>query len=48
MSVYVLLKFSNKLGKNNKMIGLPSIYGHFALSLIDSIIQEHDYILFII
>ena len=29
MSVYVLLNLSNKLGKSDKMQGLPCILSHF-------------------
>ena len=42
MSIYVLLNLLNKLRKSDKMRGLPSILSFFALSLINSIIQEID------
>ena len=42
MSAHVLLNLSNKLGKSDKMRGLPSILCFFATSLINSIIQEHE------
>ena len=41
MSDHVLLNIVNKLGKRDKMRGLPSILSLFATSLINSIIQEH-------
>ena len=41
MSAHALLNLLNKLGKNDKMRGLLSIYHFFATSLINSIIQEH-------
>ena len=41
MNAHVLLNLSKKLRKNKKMQGLPSIYVFFAMSLINSIIQEH-------
>ena len=40
VSVHVLLNLLNKLGKRDKMPGLPSILSLFATSLINSI-QEH-------
>ena len=49
MSAHVLLNLLNKLGKRDKMQGLPSIlcrrafYLFFATSLINSIILEHEY-----
>ena len=43
MSTHVLLNLLNKLGKRDKMRGLPSIFLFFARSLINSIIQEHEY-----
>ena len=43
MSAHVLLKLMNELGKRDKMRGLPSILSlFFAVSLINSIIQEHE------
>ena len=42
MSAHVLLNLFNKLGKRDKMQGLPSIYLFFATSLINSKIQEHE------
>ena len=42
MSAHVLLNLLNKLGKRDKMRGLPSILSFFATSLIDSIKQEHE------
>ena len=42
MRAHVLLNLSNKLGKSDKMQGLPNIYHFFATSLINSIIQEHQ------
>ena len=39
---HVLLNLLNELGKSDKMRGLPSIYGFFATSLINSIIQEYE------
>ena len=41
MSAHVLLNLLNELGKGDKMQGLPSILSFFAMSLINSIIQEH-------
>ena len=39
----------NELGKRDKMRGLSSIYLFFAMSLINSIIQEHEcFIIFVI
>ena len=43
MSAHVLLNLLNELGKKDKMRGLPSILSIFATSLINSIIQEHEY-----
>ena len=40
MSVHVLLNFLNKLGKRDKMRGLPSIYLFFATNLMNPIIQD--------
>ena len=49
MSAHILLNLLNKLGKRDKMRGLPSILSLLATSLINSIIQEHKcLILFII
>ena len=43
MSAHVLLNLLKKLGKRDKMRGLPRIlYLFFATSLINSIIQEHE------
>ena len=42
MSAHVLLNLLNELGKSDKMRGVPSIYHVFAMSLINSIIQEHE------
>ena len=41
MSAHVLLNLLNKLGKRDKMQGLPSILSLFPASLINSKIQEH-------
>ena len=41
MSAHVLLNLLNKLGKRDKMRGLPSSLSFFATSSINSIIQEH-------
>ena len=38
MSAHVLLNLLNKLGKSDKMQGLPSILSFFSMSLINSII----------
>ena len=48
MSAHVLLNLLNKLGKRDKMRGLPNIlsrafYPFFATSLVNSIIQEHGH-----
>ena len=42
MSAHVLLNLLNKLGKRDKMRGLPQHFISFATSLINSIIQEHE------
>ena len=42
MSAHVLLNLLNELGERDKIPGLPSIYLSFAMSLINSIIQEHE------
>ena len=42
MSAHVLLNLLNELRKTDKMRGLPSIFRFFAVSLINSIIQEHE------
>ena len=42
MSAHVLLNLLNELGKRDKMRGLLSIYLLFAISLINSIIQDHE------
>ena len=41
MSARVLLNLFNELARD-KMRGLPSIFLFFAMSLINSIIQEHE------
>ena len=41
MSAHVLLNLLNELRKSN-MGGLPSILSLFCISLINSIIQEHE------
>ena len=43
MSAQVLLNLLNELGKRDKMQSMPSISSIFAKSLINSIIQEHEY-----
>ena len=43
MSAHVLLNLLNELGIKDKMHSLPSILSLFAMSLINSIIQEHVY-----
>ena len=45
MSDRVLLNLLNELGKIDTMRGLPSIYHFFATSLINSVIQDHEYVL---
>ena len=42
MSAHVLLNLFNKLGKSDKMRGLPIILLLFATSLINSKIQKHE------
>ena len=42
MSAHVLLNLLNQLGKKDKMRGSPSILSFLAMSLINSIIQEHN------
>ena len=42
MSAHVLLNLLNEFGKRDKMRGLPSILSLFSMSLINSIIQEHE------
>ena len=42
MSAHVLLNLLNEMRKNYKMGGLLAFYRFFALSLINSIIQEPD------
>ena len=42
MNAHVLLNLLNKLGKRDKMRGLPSILSLFAADIINSMIQEHD------
>ena len=43
MSAHVLLNLSNELGKSDRIRGLSSIYGFFATSLINSIIQVREF-----
>ena len=42
MNAHVLSNLLNELRKRNKMRGLKNIYLFFAMSLINSIIQEHE------
>ena len=42
MSAHVLLNLFNNVGKSDKMRGLPSTLLLFRMSLINSIIQEHE------
>ena len=42
MSACGLLNLLNKLRKSDKMGGFPSILSFFAMSLINSIIQERE------
>ena len=42
MSAQVLLNLLNELRKSDKMRGLQSILSLLAMSLINSIIQEHE------
>ena len=42
MSAHVSLNILNELRKRDKMRGLLSIYLFFTMSLINSLIQEHD------
>ena len=42
MSAHVLLNLLNELGKRDKIRGLLAFYLFFAMSLINSIIQEHE------
>ena len=42
MSAYVLLDFSNELGKGMKCETCRAFYDSFATNLINSIIQEHE------
>ena len=42
MSAHVILILLNKLRKRNKIRGLPSILSLFAMSFINSIIQEYE------
>ena len=42
VGAYVLLNLINELGKRDKMRGLQAFYLFFAMSLINSIIQEHE------
>ena len=43
VSAHVLLNLLNELGKRDKMRGFRAFYLFFATSLINSIIQEHEY-----
>ena len=43
MRAHFLLNLLNELRKIDKMPGLPSILSLFATSLINSIIQKHEY-----
>ena len=43
MSAHVLLNLLNELGKKDKMGACRAFYRFFATSLINSIIQEHEY-----
>ena len=42
MSAHVLFNLLNECGKRGKLRGLTSILLFFAISLINSIIQEHE------
>ena len=42
MSAYAFLNLLNKLGKRDKMYGLPSILSLICNSLINSIIPEYE------
>ena len=42
MSANILLNLLNELGQRDKIRGLPSILSFFAMSLINSITQEHE------
>ena len=42
MSAHVLLNLLNKLGKREKFEARRACYLFFAMSLINSIIQEHE------
>ena len=42
MSAHVLLNLLNELGKSDKMRGLSSILLLFRMSLINSILLEHE------
>ena len=44
MSAHVLLNLINKFSKTDRMRGLSSILSLFATSLIDSIMQQHEYL----
>ena len=48
MSTHVLLNLLNELRKRDKMRCLPSIISLFATSLINSIIQEHEWLILFI
>ena len=43
MSAQDLLNLLNEFRKRDKMRGLPSVLSLFAMSLINSIIQEQEY-----
>ena len=43
MSVHVLLNSLNELGKRDKCEACPAFFLSFVTSLINSIIQEHEY-----
>ena len=42
MSAHVLLNLLNVLRKSDKMRGLPAFYRFFAMSLINSTLQEYE------
>ena len=42
MSTHIFLNLLNEFGKRDKMRGLSSILSLFPMSLINSIIQEHE------
>ena len=43
MSAHVLLNLLNEMGKRDKMRVMPSILSLFHTSLINTIIQEHEF-----